>query len=304
MEQEIRAAAFEWLRRQKELHGDVFSRELLAKGFDFRGQRITLIGPQGIWKPKQFAQIPISITTVPDCPYQDTFPNKGHISYSYRGVNPLHPDNLGLRIAMKYQIPLIYFFGIQKGKYVPVWPVYVVRDEPQRLTFTISVDEFRQHEGVQYPHSNQIAEIIIREEAPKREYITTEVRQRLFQQAFREIVLSAYDEQCAFCRLRHVELLDAAHIIPDNDEQGKPVVNNGLSLCKIHHAAFDNHIVGVRPDYKIEVRSSILTESDGMMLKYGIQELHGKAIILPRRLQDYPGTTQLEWKYKQFKSAV
>ncbi len=49
------------------------------------------------------------------------------------------------------------------------------------------------------------------------------------------------------CRLKHVDLLDAAHILSDSDG-GQPVVTNGLSLCKIHHAAYDRGIVGVRPD--------------------------------------------------------
>jgi putative restriction endonuclease len=101
---------------------------------------------------------------------------------------------------------------------------------------------------------------------------------RLHQGEFRIRVLSAYKEQCAFCRLRHQQLLDAAHIIPDGEDGGEPIVPNGLSLCKIHHAAFDNNIVGLNPDYKIIVREDILEEIDGPMLKYGIQEMHEQKI--------------------------
>ena len=50
-------------------------------------------------------------------------------------------------------------------------------------------------------------------------------------------MLEAYQSQCAFCRLRRAELLDAAHIIPDSHPLGEPRVSNGLALCKIHHAA-------------------------------------------------------------------
>src|SRR5436853_112489 len=57
----------------------------------------------------------------------------------------------------------------------------------------------------------------------RRLYITAAVRQRLHQRAFRERVLSAYRHQCAFCRLRHEELLDAAHIVPDSEPQGEPL---------------------------------------------------------------------------------
>jgi putative restriction endonuclease len=60
-------------------------------------------------------------------------------------------------------------------------------------------------------------------------------------------------------------LLGAAHIIPDSDPEGHPEVSNGLSLCKIHRAAFDRGIIGIRPDYAIEVREDALKEVDGPM---------------------------------------
>jgi len=41
------------------------------------------------------------------------------------------------------------------------------------------------------------------------------------------------------------ELLDAAHIIPDNMPEGKSTIENGLSLCKLHHSAYDAFIIGV-----------------------------------------------------------
>jgi putative restriction endonuclease len=76
-------------------------------------------------------------------------------------------------------------------------------------------------------------------------------------------VLAAYREHCAICRLRHKELLEAAHIVADRDPEGEPHVSNGLALCKLHHAAFDRHIIGVRPDYVVEVRLDILEEVIG-----------------------------------------
>ena len=113
-------------------------------------------------------------------------------------------------------------------------------------------------------------------ETARRRYTTATVRQRLHQCAFRERVLAAYRQQCAFCRFRHAELLDAAHMLPDTDE-GEPVVANGLALCKLHHAAFDRYFLGVRPDYIVQVRDDLLGETDGPTLVHGIQALHGNA---------------------------
>ena len=63
---------------------------------------------------------------------------------------------------------------------------------------------------------------------------------------------------------------------------------NGLALCNIHHAAFDASILGVRPDYVVEIRSDVLTEIDGPMLKYGLQASHGERLFVPRSTPSSP----------------
>lgn len=52
MDFQIRMAAFKWLEEQVLLHGDILPRKILEQGFVLNRQRITLMGPQGIWKPK------------------------------------------------------------------------------------------------------------------------------------------------------------------------------------------------------------------------------------------------------------
>jgi putative restriction endonuclease len=65
-------------------------------------------------------------------------------------------------------------------------------------------------------------------------------------------------------------LLDAAHIVMDADEQlGQPVVSNGLPLTKIHHAAFDAHLIGIDPDLPIHVSDRLLEIHDGPFLEPG-----------------------------------
>jgi putative restriction endonuclease len=133
----------------------------------------------------------------------------------------------------------------------------------------------------------------------RRIYVTGTFRRRLHQRSFRERVLAAYRRQCALCRLRHEELLEAAHIIPDS-ENGEPVVSNGLSLCKIHHAAYDRRFIGVRPDRVVEVRADLLAEEDGPMLRHGLQGMHGQPIHVPRRQSDQPDPAALERRYERF----
>lgn len=101
-----------------------------------------------------------------------------------------------------------------------------------------------------------------------------------------------------------MELLDAAHITADAAETGEPVVSNGLSLCKLHHAAFDRHFLAVRPDYVIERRRSILEEEDGPMLLHGLKGMHGASIYVPHEASLQPDRLRLEERHAAFVRAA
>lgn len=269
-------AAFNFVKEQTIVHGgSVIPRRVLERGFELDGRRVPLIGPQGIFKPA-VCELPLSITTVPEIPgkerpYQDEQTYEG-VHYRYRGTDPGHPDNVGLRRAMVDHVPLVYFHGHRPGLYHAEWPVYVVGDDPGRLTFTILAEDL----------SAGDTELGV-SDAPTRAYLAVLMTRRLHQSLFRVRVLDAYDETCAVCRLRHRELLDATHILPDKHPLGEPVVPNGLALCKLHHAAFDADILGVRPDLRVEVRDDVLRESDGPMLRHGLQGFNGQLIGIPRQ---------------------
>ena len=304
MENQFRIAAFRWLEEKKDYYGDVFPRSVLEKGFEFKGERITFVGPQGIWKPKVFGFIPLSITTVPKGPYDDSFSKDGFLLYKYRGTDPTHRDNRGLREAMRLQVPLIYFHGIIPNKYLATWPVFIIEDNPKELCFTVAVDEYDLSEISETKVFLAENGYVKEKKDLKRSYITSQFKRRLHQRGFRERVLRAYREQCAFCRLRHQELLDAAHIIPDKEEQGDPIISNGIALCKIHHAAFDRNFLGISPEYKIFVRDDILKETDGPILRYGLQKLHNERISLPRQKTNWPDPARLQERFYRFKESA
>lgn len=297
----VRMAAFAFLERQVGLLGEVLPLPVLRQGFEFEGKRVPLMNAvQGIFKPAVLTDMPLSITTTPveeggTAPYDDLMTESG-LLYRYRGTDPQHPDNVRLRRAMQRQRPLIYFHGIVAGQYFPEWPVFVVGDAPEYLTFTINIDDHRLA-GMQ-PREDE------EETAGRRRYITRIVQQRAHQHAFRIRVIEAYQRHCAICRLRHQELLEAAHILPDGHPKGEPVVPNGMALCGLHHGAFDAHILTVTPDYNIEVRQDILDEIDGPMLIHGLQGFHGRRIQLPTRRAAWPKPEFLEERYALFRRSA
>jgi putative restriction endonuclease len=290
-----RAAAFRWLSEQVTHDNETLPRNLLAHGFPYLDTFVKLIGPQGIFKPAQIEYFPLSITTTTQGPYSDSFdPGGNFLLYSYRGTDPTFHENRRLRDAMRDRIPLIYFYSTVPSQYLPIFPVYVVGDEPERLRFTVAADDLLH---LRYERDDT-------DDNVRRRYITRTVRQRMHQRSFRDRVLRAYATQCSVCQLKHADLLDAAHITPDSDEQGEPIVSNGLSLCKIHHAAFDRNYFGVRPDYRIVVRPEILKEKDGPMLKAGLQQIDEVKLILPRRRRERPDPDRLRLRFERFEKSM
>jgi putative restriction endonuclease len=290
----VRERAFDFLADLTMQLGDVLPYLRLRQGFDMAGERVPLLAPQGIFKPR-ILDLPLSIATAPNSPYNDAFGAGGLLQYRYRGTDPMHRDNVGLREVMKRGLPLVYLYGIVQGSYLAAWPVYIVNDSPATLTFTVAVDD---KHNILFSNPDAVAD---GGAEFRRKYITSTVRVRLHQRTFRARVLAAYRQQCSLCQLRHTELLDAAHIIPDADEAGEPVVSNGLALCNLHHAAFDRNILGIRPDYVVEIRTDILDEIDGPMLKHGLQEMHGRKIRIPRQSVHWPNPEALAERYDRFR---
>jgi len=267
----------------------------VINAFTFEGRPVRLIVQPGIWKPANLtAALTIRTTYTPPNalpPYADDVGDDGLVRYKYRGTDPQHADNRALRAAMSEALPLAYFVGVDRGVYVPRYPVWLVAEDVSRHDFVVAV-----HEDQRFVDLSQLA-------APQRAYVARLTNARLHQPVFRARVLRAYDDRCAVCRLHHPELLDAAHIIPDGEPDGQPVVPNGLSLCKIHHAAYDADLIGVRPDLVVDVQPRLLTESDGPMLRHGLQEMSGVRLIIPTRRAAQPDPQRLEVRYERFRAA-
>jgi putative restriction endonuclease len=160
------------------------------------------------------------------------------VDYAFMGQDPEAADNRWLREAFENQVPVIYFLGIAPGRYQPILPIFISGWDARTLKAQVVF-------GV--PEQESLAPP---ETAVERRYALRVVKQRLHQASFREAVITAYNGRCALSGLPEPLLLDAAHIIADKDELlGHPVVPNGIPLSKIHHAAFDAHLIGIDSDW-------------------------------------------------------
>lgn len=271
--------------------------EVAAHGFVTRGQlsAFTVAGTthrlidqsRGIWNPRHLAAT-LSVVSSPDGPYADSELEGGLFRYDYR-AGSTGGDNTKLRAAARLELPIILLVKQRPNEYVPIFPVYVLKDDVEQRQFLLAVDESLRF--LAEPGHDSIME---------RRYAERLARHRLHQARFRGIVLRAYRTRCAVCTLRHGRLLDAAHIVGDREDGGEPIAPNGLSLCKIHHAAFDAQLLGVSPDYRVHIDADLLAETDGPMLRHGLQDMHGRLIILPERRSERPDRDRLERRWAEF----
>ncbi|HOA67058.1 MAG TPA: HNH endonuclease [Phycicoccus elongatus] len=282
---EIIAAAL--LRRADETGGYVTWDELARFPLpDGSVERLVDPGRGGIWNPSAYAAT-LTIITSPDGPYPDREIDGGLLQYSYQ-KGPDGGKNLKLEAAMTLGLPVIRLNKVAKNAYNPIYPVFVVGNNPIAREFTLTVDE------VLRVVPGQVLSPI------EKAYAARTVQQRVHQPAFRARVMLAYEGQCTVCTLKHPELLDAAHIIEDGQPGGDPIVTNGLSLCKIHHAAYDRQLMGISPDYLVQINTHLLHEIDGPMLRHGLQEMHGRTLTTPIRRQDRPDPERLHQRYTRF----
>lgn len=294
LEQEriFRESLFNRVSELANTHDGMLSRQELSE-FVYDGEIVRLIDPQGgIWNPgaswtaSPALSATLSINTTLSGIYDDQEVADGLWRYDYQSGG-VEGKNTKLRKAWELQLPIIWFRQQEIGRrYVP-YLVYVIDDFPELGYCLIS------------PDLSLSLAIKTGDEIQKR-YALREMKQRLHQPAFRAKVLSAYGVRCAVCNLQMGALLEGAHITPDSDPNSSTKVNNGICLCKIHHSAYDATLLGIDTDFSIHIRADVMQESDGPMLKYGLQEMHGKDLILPSQQDHWPDLSRLSHRFHEF----
>jgi putative restriction endonuclease len=296
-EQALRVMAISHISALERRHG-VLPWARIAEGFEFRGQRVFLASKaKGIFKPSQLSRAALSVRTGEPRTgrakrYDDELASqRDYFLYRYQDAGPDAPDNRSVRACMEEQLPLVYFYGVAPTLYRPIICMVAADD---RIAGTFSL------QPISGEAAREIAPVRMAATPIERAYAIREVKQRLHQDRFSEVVREAYGMRCAICQLRHRELLDAAHIIGDKEELGRPEVPNGLALCKLHHAAFDSQMLGIDPDLRISLRDDLLAEKDGPMLEHGLRGFHGKSIHTPNDKEDWPDRDLLALRWGKF----
>ncbi|HEX9927284.1 MAG TPA: HNH endonuclease [Pyrinomonadaceae bacterium] len=114
--------------------------------------------------------------------------------------------------------------------------------------------------------------------------------------AFRGVIMRLYDYTCAACHLRVITIngetaVEAEHIIPfsiSHDDN----VGDGISLCKLHHWAFEIGLISINDKFQIVVSKSF-EESGGEA--FLLRRLQTQPILLPKQKPFFPSLMTIRW---------
>ena len=301
----IREAALKWLEAARSQYPDgviPYSATQIQLPETVNGQDTVaaLNRRGGIRKPGKGGAC-LSLKTSAEDIYDDHFDKAaGIIHYKYREQGGYdNAYNRSIRLAREHQLPVLYFHTIDSGKYL-VDIVRIAGEDDQGVILEIlDLGKLVFMDGVRRTLTDEANNP---NEPMERRVYAVQQMARVGQAEFRQRVMQAYRRQCTICNFKKEPLLEAAHIIP-HAQEGRPEVPNGLSLCKIHHGAYDLHILGIDPDYTVHINRDMLEEKDGPMLKHGFQELNEHKILLPRKLENRPNQDNLAERFEQFRNA-
>ncbi len=79
------------------------------------------------------------------------------------------------------------------------------------------------------------------------------------------------------------------------------MVCNGIPLTKLHHAAFDAHLIGIDADFRLHVSRRLMEQRDGPILE-ALKQLDRRTIRLPTRPKDQPDRDRLALRFEMFRS--
>lgn len=116
----------------------------------------------------------------------------------------------------------------------------------------------------------------------KGETAIRQVKTRVNQSVFRQMVLANYTSKCAITGIDLPELLLASHIMPwSKSEEHRLNPENGICLSALYDKAFDRGLIGINQNYEIMLSTSIKKKKDTLFYKNHFASIENLKITEP-----------------------
>lgn len=134
------------------------------------------------------------------------------------------------------------------------------------------------------PIEIKFANILLGTEHLQGETKIREVKTRVNQNVFRQIVLANYSGKCAISGIDIPQLLLASHIIPwSTNEKERLNPENGICLSALYDRAFDKGLIGFNQKYEIQLSNDLNKKNKEIYFGTYFSFLQGKKINLPAK---------------------
>lgn len=111
-----------------------------------------------------------------------------------------------------------------------------------------------------------------------------EVKTRVNQNVFRQIVLANYSNKCAITGIDIPELLLASHIVPwAKNEAERLNPENGICLSALYDKAFDKGLIGINEKFEVLISKDLKKKTKQEYYNYYFANIENKKIIFPER---------------------
>lgn len=124
----------------------------------------------------------------------------------------------------------------------------------------------------------------------ERKNVVVSVSKKMRSARFRDRVMTAYSNRCAFSGIQ-LNLVEAAHILPVSESESTDDVFNGIALSALYHTAFDRGLVTIDHEYRIKINEAKIRNYRAIDLAGGEEKFRAALqpiMNLPPSIRDRP----------------
>ncbi|WP_423129825.1 HNH endonuclease [Gaoshiqia sp. Z1-71] len=161
----------------------------------------------------------------------------------------------------------------------PIWDEFIENQEDLLFESEKILAEFEE-QSLEAKYSTLISSI----ENLQGETKMQEVKTRVNQNVFRQIVLVNYSQRCAVSAIDIPEMLIASHIIPwSKNEKERLNPSNGICLSAHFDKAFDKGLITFDEEYKLMLSTQLKDYTTKDYFKSWFKSFEGETIALPTK---------------------
>jgi putative restriction endonuclease len=171
--------------------------------------------------------------------------------------------------------------GMQGGikQVQPIWDEFV-NDKDKLIFESERILATKEQQTIE----EKYVDILAGTEHLKGEYKVREVKTRVNQHVFRQMVLANYVGKCAITGIDLPDLLVASHILPwSKKEEERLNPENGICLSALYDKAFDKGYISITNSYEILLSSSLKLKAKETYHAKHFAPLEGVKITRPKK---------------------